>query len=274
MLKFFERVDADPNWFPGKKRDDDQRGRPTELTKKKRNAVAKSMMAAKKRGETPCYELAVALCPTATFNESTQKTFSRRSINEVLTTDCYDEDPGVPWEFRFGPQRRALTAEAMENRVAWGTRLLKEVSDGKNADWFCRNIVWIGLCSKVIPGSPQKALDQQQAARNKKLRLMSPNATTKSMNMGGSATAETQASYGDTRVYYGVVLCRGVLGATVFTDVGDFPGETPLGIRYFIERLPALLQTMLGCDTPKPRTIFSDRGPGFYHKCTGYITGE
>ena len=27
-------------------------------------------------------------------------------------------------------------------------------------------------------------------------------------------------------------------------------------------------------DTPKPRTIFSDRGPGFYHKCTGYITGE
>ena len=35
-----------------------------------------------------------------------------------------------------------------------------------------------------------------------------------------------------------------------------------------------MLDKMVGRNTPKPRTIFSDRGPGFYHSSYGSITGE
>ena len=64
-------------------------------------------------------------------------------------------------------------------------------------------------------------------------------------------------------------MTRGVIGTTVFTDVDNFPGETSLGMRLCMERLPRMLDKMLGKDAPKPRTIFSDRGPGFYHRRFG-----
>ena len=35
-----------------------------------------------------------------------------------------------------------------------------------------------------------------------------------------------------------------------------------------------MLDKMLERNTPKPRTVFSDRGPGFYHASLGSITGE
>ena len=159
-------------------------------------------------------------------------------------------------------------------RGAWARRLLREK---KTAAWFLANVIWIDLCSKVIPGSPKKAFDQLSSGRNKRKRLMSPGAGNSSNNLGGSDTAEKQKGFGDIRVWFGVALTRGVLGVTVFTTtegIGAFPGETPQGIRQFIERLPQMLNQMLGRRTRKPRTLFSDRGQGFYHKTTGCITGE
>ena len=41
------------------------------------------------------------------------------------------------------------------------------------------------------------------------------------------------------------------------------------GMRRCIERLPRMLNQMLGTNMPKPRTIFSDRGPGLYHRRYG-----
>ena len=218
----------------------------------------------------PC-DLALTYCESATFNETTQKPFSRQKINEVLTTDCYDETPERPWEFRFGAKRRPLTTEAKELRVGWGTRLQRE---GHTAAWFRDNILWMDICSKVIPGTPAVALDQARSAQNKKKRLMSPGSTDDSANLGGSETADKQCSWGSTRVYFGAVLTRGVFGIVVFTDVDEFPGETPEGARLLVEQLPALLNKMLGADAKKPRTIFTDRGPGFYHRRWGTVTGD
>ena len=42
----------------------------------------------------------------------------------------------------------------------------------------------------------------------------------------------------------------------------------------FVERLPRMLNQMLGASARKPRILFSDRGPGFYHRSAGSITGE
>ena len=103
---------------------------------------------------------------------------------------------------------------------------------------------------------------------------MSPGSKEKSINLGGSVTADKQCGYGSTRVYFGVVLSRGVLGVAVFTNVAQFPGETPEGARLLVERLPGVLDEMLGCSSKKPRTLFTDRGPGFYHRRWGTITGD
>ena len=174
----------------------------------------------------------------------------------------------------LGGGGRALTQEARSEHVAWARRLLREK---KSAAWFLANVMWIDLCSKVIPGTPKKAFDQLSSGRNKRKRLMSPGAGNSSNNLGGSDTAEKQKGFGDIRVWLGGALTRGVLGVTVFTTtegIGAFPGETPQGIRQFIERLPRMLNQMLGRGARKPRTLFSDRGQGFYHKTTGCITGE
>ena len=130
------------------------------------------------------------------------------------------------------------------------------------------------LCSKVIPGTPAVALDQARTAQNTKKRLMSPGAAEKSVNLGGSATADKQCGFGSTRVYFGVVLARGTLGVVVFTDVDQYPGETPAGAGLLVERLPATLKQMLGRSAKKPRAIFTDRGPGFYHRHWGTTTED
>ena len=109
--------------------------------------------------------------------------------HEVLTTDCYDNDPLYPWEFRFGRRRKPLTPDMMTLRATWAKNLLKE---GLPAHWFLRNVIWIDLCSKIIPGTPQKAYDMTMAGKNKRPRLMSRDSLCNSENLGGSSTAEKQ----------------------------------------------------------------------------------
>ena len=155
-------------------------------------------MADKKRGVEPCYETAVSLAPRATLNDATGARFSRQTVNEVLTTECYDSEPSRPWEFRFGAKRRALLDEDKAARRDWAERLL---SEGHMAAWYRDNVVWVDICAKVIPGSPSKALDQKMAAKNKKKRLISPGSAASSVNLGGSSTADKQCGFGDTRVF-------------------------------------------------------------------------
>ena len=91
---------------------------------------------------------------------------------------------------------------------------------------------------------------------------MSPGSREKSVNVGGSTTADKQCGYGSMRVYFGVVLTRGMLGVIVFTDKEEFPGETPAGAKLLVECLPDTLRGMLGHSTRKPLLLFTDRGPG------------
>ena len=129
---FFRRVDkAGHAWYPGHYTG--KPGRKLALTSHKRRAIATSMMAAKKRGAEPSYDLALALAPVATFNETTQAPFTRKVINAVLTTDCYDHDPKRPWEFRYGAKRKALTIDEKEYRMDWAKRLLEE---DHSAAWY------------------------------------------------------------------------------------------------------------------------------------------
>ena len=103
---------------------------------------------------------------------------------------------------------------------------------------------------------------------------MSPGSTEKSVNLCGSMKADKQRGYGRTRVYFGVVLTRGARGVMVFTDLEQCPGETPEGARLLVELLPGVLDRMPGRAAKKPHTLFTDRGPGFYHRRWGTIAGD
>ena len=150
VRKFFLRVDkAGKDWFPGRL-SAPKTGRPVEMTPQKRRIIARSMMNHKSKGALPSYDLAVATNPTATLNETTGKPFSRHKVNEVLTSDCYDNVPEIPWQFRFAAHRRALTVEGMVGRVEWARRLR---TLGIDAAWFFRYVVWLDICSTVIPGT-------------------------------------------------------------------------------------------------------------------------
>ena len=60
----------------------------------------------------------------------------------------------------------------------------------------------------------------------------------------------------------------------VFSEADGFPGETPIGACMLVAKLRGLLRKMLGSGALLPRTIFTDRGPGFFHRSWGTITGD
>ena len=269
VAQFFARVDADKKWYPGKR--EPGQGRPQQLTKKKRSIIARSAMSLKRRKVEPSYDNVIAQCPHACVNPSTGRPFSRNIINQVLTSDCYDNRPSKPWRFQFSQRRRPLTQMQMAQRLAWARRLLRE---NHSAEWYCRNIIWADICSKIIPGNQRKANEQDLLGRSKKKRLISSDARSESQNMGGTLMAAKQCSYGDTRVYFYVVMTRGQINVHTFTDVGNFPGETQDGAAKCVNQLPQMLTSMLGPTTRKPRMLFTDRGPGFYHRGQGVVTGD
>ena len=63
LHELFAKIDADPEWFPGK-HSGRKRGPKPVLTKAKRRCIASSAMAAKSaRGEEPSVDAAILACP-------------------------------------------------------------------------------------------------------------------------------------------------------------------------------------------------------------------
>ena len=54
-------------------------------------------MALKNEGGEPTYKSVVARCPKAALNPDTGKPVSKKRIYDVLTRDCYDNDPECTW---------------------------------------------------------------------------------------------------------------------------------------------------------------------------------
>ena len=99
---------------------------------------------------------------------------------------------------------------------------------------------------------------------------MSPDAKTRSRNLRASPYAGKQARFGDKRLWWFVVLARGKVSFVTMDDGWQQTGE---GIAAFVAMLADTLKAMLGNDAQLPRTICSDRGPGFYQASTGHIVG-
>ena len=116
ILQLFQRVDADPEWFPGKQRVG-KRGCPPLLTPAKRRCIAHSAMSAKRtRGDEPCVEAVIHTCPRATTNPKTRRPFCKKTIRKVFTQDCHDFTAQHPCRFQNPLQKVFLPVAVKEHR--------------------------------------------------------------------------------------------------------------------------------------------------------------
>ena len=263
---FFERVDADPNWYPGKTYHTKKRGRKPLLHKGKRRAIASAMMAAKDRGLEPTSTLAMQLAPAACVNPLTDLPFTKKYLCRVLSQDCYDDDPNDPW--RFGPclQKTWLPPEVRAQRHRWA---LKQKENAELPVWYFNNIIWYDPNGTIIPAGPKKAADQKQLAKGSR-RWRSEKSKTYSRNMQGPKYAKSQKGWGDRRYKWILVLVRGRLEVEVMPEGWSEDGE---GMALFVNKhLPRVLNRALGSSAVKPKVIYTDRGSGMYIPKTGKVT--
>ena len=265
IRQHIERVEKDPDWYPGKNYRKGS-GPQAVLHGKKRKQVAKSAMDLKKEGAEPTYPAIAARCPAAVANPATKKPVDKKQVYSVLKTACYDRSPEEPWVCEPVYTRRFLPDDLLDLRLRWAQRLLDA---GYTAGWFYRHVVWVDLCHTIIPGDEKKALAQTYA-RKAKNRWHSQDAKEYNRNLSAPKHALSQCSFKDEKVWWGFAMFRGKTHVEVFGD--DFPGENPEGAALIGEKLPGIIA--MGAQRSskqKPRVVFSDRGKGFYAP-NGYIT--
>ena len=91
VKEFFEKVDADPHWFPGK-HSGAPRGPKRVLTGVKVTAIVSAAKRLKAEGEEPTYTAVVAACPKATANPKTQEPVDKKLVYTVFKERCYDDE--------------------------------------------------------------------------------------------------------------------------------------------------------------------------------------
>ena len=96
IRQFLDRVDADPDWYPGKNYKTRSGPAPV-LRGAKRRQVAKSAMGLKKGGGEPTYPAIAARCPAAVLNPDTREAVDKKQVYALLKSDCYDRTPEEPW---------------------------------------------------------------------------------------------------------------------------------------------------------------------------------
>lgn len=257
LCQFFQRVDGDPDWFPGKI-SDTKRGRPPLLTPAKKRCLATSAMAIKARGDEPSVDEVIQRCPSSSFNPKTKRPFCNKTIQKkVFLEECYDFEPDHPWRFQAVLQKRYIPEDVRELRFAMAKHLLKERT--QKAWWF-NNVVWMDPCASIIPGSRQQYNKMRQALKGKK-RYISDDAKMYSRNLMEPAAALKQNSWGGRKVNWLMVMARGVLHVEVLPSEWKLDGE---GMAAAVKLLPDALRRMLGRGARLPRTLFTDRGTGMY----------
>ena len=141
---------------------------------------------------------------------------------------------------------------------------------GNSGGWYLRNVVWMDPCSSIIPLAPRTIFDHKQADKGKGPRWISQDAKLYSRNLRSTRYAQHQAQHGDKRIWWFIVLARGQVRFPVMGEDWKQNGE---GQAQMVEQLPKVLESIVGKDR-KPRTVFTDRGPGFYNTGNGSIVKQ
>ena len=264
IKQFFDKVDSDGDWFPGKQYGE-PRGRKRVLVGAKANAVATSAKAQKTRGAEPTHSTILASCPDAVLNPKTGQPVNKKAVYTVFNEECYDDTPEKTWSHQARFAKNALTDWQMTRRLAW-TRYMQALPH--TPAWHYTKLLWTDLCNSILPRTEQKAQELALARKGGK-GWMSDGSQGQAVNLRGNKSALKQNSWNCIRVWWVPILARGKLHLEILGD--DFPGETEEGATIMVSKVRAALNVRFpGGDAPK--ILFVDRGPAFYHSSTGGIT--
>ena len=267
MCEFFTKVDADPDWFPGKTTQQKFGPNPV-MSAQSKQAVARCAMALKRRGVEPTYTRVVALCPKATLNPQTNRPVAKKRVYDTFREDCYDSDSETPWCHKARNSKSVLPDWAMARRVVFADFFMDL---GRTDNWFYTWVVWCDICNSILPKSEKKTAEQALARKGKK-GWMSPGCEQCPKNRRGDQKSLKSNSWDTERVYWIPMLMRGKLHVEM-CDVG-FPGDVPEGAEILVHKVRAAINVRFQGAASKPNKLFTDRGCGFYDAGSGQITGE
>ena len=266
MKEFFDKIDDDGEWFPGK-HTGGKRGPKRVLTGVKVTAIVSAAKRLKAEGEEPTYSAVVAACPVATLNPATGEPVDKALLYTVLRESCYDDDddPEDTWDHRNRLARGALDEAAMLKRDAFAIHVM---GLRYTEQWYFFNLVWCDLCNSIVPRTQKKAQELALARKGGK-GWMSKCSQQSSENYRLPKVLQKLNSSDTVRIWWVPILSRGKLHIEPLP--GNFPGETQEGAATMVERVRAALNIRFQGSTP-PKVLFTDRGNGFYHSGTGAIT--
>ena len=193
-----------PGWYPGKLAAHSP-GRPCQILAYQKDEIARVAMEIKEAVETPSSNAVRARLPRLTINKATGLPISRKSINRIFITRCYDENEEDPWCFLEEPGQEYLPVELKSRRMACGEHLCRVLV--KSA-W--PSYVAIDPCKSLLPRT-QARLDEQKHAGLRKCRWMSRESKKKGVNLRRSRTARSQASQTALAVHWTPIFARGKL---------------------------------------------------------------
>lgn len=263
--QFYDKVDSDPEWFPGKQVQEG-RGPARALTGPKASVIARSAQSMKRRGAEPTYRSIVAACPAATRNPNTGQAVGKKRVYDVFRERCKDPGADQNWKHKARYSKTALSPETMAKRCAFG---LHVQGMGRRAVYFYNHMVWVDICNSILPRSEIKASEQALARKGKK-GWGSPGCELHSCNLRGNKEALKQNSWDTIKIWWAPILTRGKLHIEVFDQ--EFPGETDAGAEILVGKVRAAVNTRFQSGTPQPDTLWTDRGKGFYNTGNGRIT--
>jgi hypothetical protein len=267
IRQMYERVDDDPDWYPGKRTQEKYGPKPI-LHGAKRLAVARNAMATKQRGHEPTYARSVADCPDATLNPKTGKPVSKKRVYDVFRADCFDEDAEFPWQHMPRYSKAALTEPMMEKRLEFARHVQ---SWGHTGLWFHNNVIWTDLCNSILARTEKKA-SSQALSRKGSRGWGSEGCELFSCNLKGKKEDIKQNSWDCIKIWWAPMLMRGKLHVEVFDE--GFPGETPEGAARLVARVRGAVNCRFQGDATKPDRVMVDRGRGFYAIANGKITSH
>ena len=259
-------MDSDPDWFPGK-HSAEPRGPKRLLRGPKLGAVVAAAKRLKANGEEPTYGAVVAACPQATLNPATNEPVHKSLVYTVFREACYDEDPKDPWRHLDRLARSALTAEAMQRRLAFARYVRAQ---RHTAAWYFQHVVWCDLCNSILPRTKGKARDMVLARKGGK-GWMSTASRGDSENLRAPKRVLKVHSSDTVKVWWVPILTRGKLHVEALPE--NFPGETEAGAAVMVGKVRSALNIRFQGSTA-PNILFTDRGNGFYNAGSGAITGE
>ena len=268
LHQLFERIDGDKAWFPGKS-EQLQRGPKPAINGTNQAVIARSAMNIMASGKEPTYSAIVAHNPKATLNPETKRPVDKKIVYNLVKKRCYDDanNPEDTWTHDYRYSKKALTETQQKNRWDWAKEVPQVLL---NPDWCYKNLIWTDICNSILANC--ESMHHKQVMARKGRKGWGSKATRKkSKNLVGDKGPIKQNQWGTTRVWWAPILSRGKLHIEILGT--NFPGENADGAAVLAAHVRKVVNMRFrGADQPK--TLFLDRGQGFWDKTTGIITEE